>query len=194
MIAAATPMCLPSGSAASQRSGSQHSGSQRSGSQHSGSQHSGSQHSGRRYAGRRCAGRTGHHANFALSAMYAHRLWIKLWISLGHPAENCSQPEGKAPVTGQLHLAAHSPTARRSPVSHSRCARPRQPRAAQTQVIPGIHRAYDDYQFRYARQINMQVASPEQRPEPGPGPGPDHRTPSNAERHQRRRATGEDRP
>ena len=151
MIAAATPKCLPSGRAPSE---------------HSGSQHSGSQHSGRRYAGPRCAGRTGLDANFALSAMYAHRLWIKLWISLGHPAENCSQPEGKAPVTGQRNTAAHSRTVPRSLVSHSRCARPRRPRAAQTRVIPGIHRPYDDYQFRYGRQIHMQVASAERRPDP----------------------------
>jgi len=189
MIAAATPMGLPSGRAESQDSGSQDSGSQ-----DSGSQDSGSQDSGRSYAGRRYVVRTGHYANFALSAMYAHRLWIKLWISLGHPAENCGQPEGKARVTEQLRPAAHSPTARRSTVSHSRCARPRRPRAAQTRVIPGIHRPYDDYQFRYARQINMQVAPTEQRPEPGPGPGPDHRTPSDTERHKKGRATGEDRP
>jgi hypothetical protein len=34
-------------------------------------------------------------------------------------------------------------------------------------VIPGIHRPYDDYQFRYARQFSMQVASTQRRPYPG---------------------------
>lgn len=136
---------------------------------------------GPRHAGRRYVVRTAHYANFALSAMYAHRLWIKLWISLGHPAENCGQPGGKAPVTEQHRLAAHSRTVPRSLVSHSRCARPQRPRAAQTRVIPGIHRPYDDYQFRYARQIHMQVAPTERRPDPRPGFGLDHRTPSDKE-------------
>jgi hypothetical protein len=151
------------------------------------------QHDGRRYAWGRHVVRTAHYANFALRAMYAHRLWITLWISLGHPAENCSQPEGKAAVTAELRLAAHSRTARLSPVSHSRCARPRRPRAARTQVIPGIHRPYDDYQFRYARQIHMQVASAEQCP-PTSAPIPIQASARTTERHPRRRATGEDRP
>ena len=34
-------------------------------------------------AGRRYVARTAHYANFALRAMYAHRLWINLWIVLG---------------------------------------------------------------------------------------------------------------
>jgi hypothetical protein len=141
MIAAATPMRRASGRARPQ-------------------------YCGRRSADRRYVARTAHYANFALRAMYAHRLWISLWISLGHPAENCSQPEGKAPVTEQRHPAAHSRTMPRSLVSHSRCARPQPPRAAQTRVIPGIHRPYDDYQFRYGRQIHMQVASAERRRDP----------------------------
>jgi hypothetical protein len=31
-------------------------------------------------------------------------------------------------------------------------------------VIPGIHRPYDDYQFRYARQFHIQVAPTVRRP------------------------------
>ncbi len=91
--------------------------------------------------------RTVRYTNFALCAMYAHRLWIKLWISLGHPAENYSEPGGKAAVTELFRRPAHSATRRGTPVSHSCCARPRRSRPAQTLVIPGIHRPYDDYRL-----------------------------------------------
>lgn len=97
------------------------------------------------------AARTTGHANFALSAMYAHRLWINLWMTLGHPAENYSQPGGNKPVTVRDYRGAHSRPERTAPVSHSACARPSRRRPAQTLLIPGIHRPYDDYQFSYVR-------------------------------------------
>jgi hypothetical protein len=97
--------------------------------------------------------------NFTLHAMYAHRLWIKLWMSLGHPAENRSQLGGNAPVTGQRPVPAHRPAARWTPAGHSACARPRRLSPARTPVIPGIHRPYDDYQSSYGSQIKIQVAT-----------------------------------
>src|ERR1700722_6852969 len=99
------------------------------------------------------------HANFAPGTLQAHRLWIKLWIALGHPEENPGQPGGNAVVTGRLPTAAHSLAVVRTRVRHRACARPRRPRPARTPVIPGIHRPYDDYQSSYARQLNIQVAS-----------------------------------
>jgi len=99
------------------------------------------------------------YTNFALHAMYAHRLWIKLWMSLGHPAENRSQPGGNASVTGQRRGPAHRPAARYTPAGHSACVRPRRPSPARRPVIPGIHRPYDDYQSSYGSQIKIQVAT-----------------------------------
>src|ERR1700719_48837 len=113
------------------------------------------------------AARPVRYTNFALSAMHAHRLWINLWISLGHPAENHGRPGGKARVTEWGWSAAHKRAARSTRVRHSSCARPRRSPAAQTQVIPGIHRPYDDYPSSYGRQIKIQVATNERRPTPG---------------------------
>ena len=101
------------------------------------------------------------YANFALHAMHAHRLWIKLWISLGHPAENRSHLVGKPPVTRRGRAAAHSRAARSTRADHRACARLRQPRPARTLVIPGIHRPYDDYQSRYAARSNPSRFPPE---------------------------------
>ena len=97
------------------------------------------------------AARTVAYANFALRAMYAHRLWINLWMSLGHPAENYSQPGGNTSVTGRDCRGAHSRSEGAGHVAHSACARPSPLRPAQTLVIPGIHRPYDDYDFSYGR-------------------------------------------
>jgi hypothetical protein len=113
------------------------------------------------------AARPVRYTNFALCAMHAHRLWINLWISLGHPAENRGRPGGKAPVTEWVWSAAHKRAARSTRVRHSGCARPRPSRAAQTQVIPGIHRPYDDYSSSYGRQIKIQVATNEPPSTPG---------------------------
>src|SRR5262250_2422438 len=38
-------------------------------------------------------------AKFAPHTMYAHRLWISMWMSLGHPEENHTHPGGNAVVT-----------------------------------------------------------------------------------------------
>ena len=90
-------------------------------------------------------------------AMQAHRLWIKLWISLGHPAENRRQPGGNAAVTRLCRLVAHSLAAPRPPAANSTCAHSHMPSPARTPVIPSVHRAYDDYQTSYVRQLNSQV-------------------------------------
>jgi hypothetical protein len=90
-------------------------------------------------------------------AMQAHRLWIKLWISLGHPAENRRQPGGNATVTRQRRLPAHSLRTLRTPATHSACARSHGLSPARTPVIPSIHRPYDDYQTSYVRQLNTHV-------------------------------------
>ena len=89
--------------------------------------------------------------------MHAHRLWINLWMSLGHPEENPVRPGGNQEVNGTGLLAAHRLAARRARDHHRQCARRQGPLAAQIVVIPGIHRPYDDYQFSYARQIPVQV-------------------------------------
>jgi len=52
-------------------------------------------------------------------------------------------------VTTRRRPAAHSRTAGCTRAGHSRCARPHRLLAAQTPVVPGIHRPYDDYQFLY---------------------------------------------
>jgi hypothetical protein len=96
-------------------------------------------------------------AKFALHAMYAHRLWTKLWITLGQPEENSKRPEGNARVTSHRQLPAHSRARRSARVSHSPCAHPHRGLAGQTAVIPGIHRPYDDYQFCIRRQITIKV-------------------------------------
>ena len=85
--------------------------------------------------------------NFAPHAMYAHRLWISLWTDEGHSEENPGRPGGNAGVTSARPAAAHRCTAGCTRAGHRRCARPRRSLAAQTPVIPGIHRPYDDYQF-----------------------------------------------
>jgi hypothetical protein len=38
----------------------------------------------------------------------AHRLWMKLWTSLGRAADNSGQPGGNAGVSGAQHLGVHS--------------------------------------------------------------------------------------
>jgi hypothetical protein len=50
----------------------------------------------------------GVHPNCALHAMYAHRLWIRLWMSLGQQRENSGHPGGNAGVTGTRRVALHS--------------------------------------------------------------------------------------
>ena len=97
-------------------------------------------------------------SNLAPHAMQAHRLWIKLWISLGHPAENQRQPGGNAAVTRRVRFAAHSPASARTQARHSPCAWARPSSPARTAVIPRIHCAYDDYQTSYVSLINPQVA------------------------------------
>ena len=87
------------------------------------------------------------YANFARRTMYAHRLWIRLWITLGHPEENLTHPGGNEAVTSTRPLAAHSRAAAYTRAGHRQCERPHRPLAARTPVIPGIHRPYDDYQF-----------------------------------------------
>jgi len=97
------------------------------------------------------------YAKFALHAMYAHRLWTNLWITLGHPEENSNRPEGNAEVTSHSLTAAHSLAGRSTRVSHSPCARPHRALAGQIVVIPGFHRPYDDYQSCIGRQIQNKV-------------------------------------
>ena len=92
-------------------------------------------------------------AKFAPHTMYAHRLWISLWMSLGHPEENRAHPGGNAAVTPGRTRAAHSPAGRSTRAGHSHCARPQPGLAGRIRVIPGIHRPYDDYQFCYGGQI-----------------------------------------
>jgi hypothetical protein len=96
-------------------------------------------------------------AKFALHTMYAHRLWTKLWMALGHPEENSSRPEGNAGVTSCGTPTAHSHPGRSTAASHSPCARPQHALAGQIVVIPGIHRPYDDYQSCNDRQIQIKV-------------------------------------
>ena len=98
-------------------------------------------------------------AKFALHTMYAHRLWTKLWMALGHPEENSSRPEGNAGVKSCGTPTAHSHPGRSTAASHSPCARPQRPLAGQIVVIPGIHRPYDDYQSCNDRQIKIKVGN-----------------------------------
>lgn len=105
----------------------------------------------------RHSGWSAEYANYAPRTMHAHRLWIKLWISLGQPEENCGQLVGNGAVAASHVRTAHSAADGRSRVGHSRCARPDAVLAGRTRVIPGIHRPYDDYQFCYGREIPTQV-------------------------------------
>jgi hypothetical protein len=89
--------------------------------------------------------------------MHAHRLWIKLWITLGHPEENFIRPEGNAGVTRRGTPAAHSCPARCAHASHRRCAQPQRALAGRIIIIPGIHRPYDDYQICNGRQNQIKV-------------------------------------
>ena len=89
--------------------------------------------------------------------MHAHRLWIKLWITLGHPEENFIRPEGNAGVTRWGTPATHSRPGRCAQASHRRCAQPQRALAGRIVIIPGIHRPYDDYHSCYCRQIQPQV-------------------------------------
>jgi hypothetical protein len=140
-------------------------------------------------------------AKFALHTMHAHRLWTKLWMTLGHPEENSSRPEGNAGVTSCGTPTAHSRPDRSTAASHSPCAQRQRALAGQIVVIPGIHRPYDDYQFCNDRQVQIKVgkhpsrawhtALPPRRPgHSGPIPG----RACNEIPDQIRRATGEDRP
>jgi hypothetical protein len=97
------------------------------------------------------------HANFALHTMHAHRLWIKLWITLGQPEENSNGLEGNAGVTRWGRPAAHSHPGPSTTGSHRRCAHSRRGLAGRIEVIPGIHRPYDDYQSSNERQIYTKV-------------------------------------
>jgi hypothetical protein len=96
-------------------------------------------------------------ANLALHTMHAHRLWIKLWITLGQPEENSNGLEGNAGVTSWGMPATHSHPGPSTTASHSRCAHSRRGLAGRIDVIPGIHRSYDDYQFSNARQIHIKI-------------------------------------
>jgi len=87
-------------------------------------------------------------------ALQAHRLWIKLWISLGHLAENRRQPGGNGVVAGRGYAAAHSLDAPPAQARHSACAPLRWPSPARTKVIPRVHSAYDDYQTSYLSNTN----------------------------------------
>jgi len=115
-------------------------------------------------------------AKFALRTMHAHRLWTKLWMTLGHPEENSNRPEGNAGVTSHGSTTAHSYPDRFTPANHSPCAQPQRTLAAQTVVIPGIHRPYDDYQFCNDRQIQIKAGSHPCRAWPAAVPphGPGH--------------------
>jgi hypothetical protein len=96
-------------------------------------------------------------AKYALLTMHAHRLWIRLWIALGHPEENSNRPGGNARVTSRGTPAAHRHPYRSITASHSRCAQPQCTLAGRTGVIPGIHRPYDDYQSCNDMQIHIKV-------------------------------------
>jgi hypothetical protein len=98
------------------------------------------------------------HAKFALRTMHAHRLWIKLWITLGHPEENCNRPEGNARVTSAPRPEAHSHRSQSTATGHNPCAQSQRALAGRIVVIPGIHRPYDDYQSCNDRQIQIKVA------------------------------------
>ena len=100
-------------------------------------------------------------ANFALHTMHAHRLWIKLWITLGQPEENSNGLEGNAGVTPSDMSAAHSRPGPSTTGSHSRCAHSQRALAGQMNLIPGIHRPYDDYHFRYQQYIHTKAGSPD---------------------------------
>jgi len=116
------------------------------------------------------------HAKYALLTMHAHRLWIRLWITLGHPEENSNRPGGNAGVTRRGTPTAHSHPYRSITSSHSRCAQPQRGLAGRIAVIPRIHRPYDDYQFCNGKQIQIKVGK---RPSGAcraalPPCGPDH--------------------
>jgi hypothetical protein len=96
-------------------------------------------------------------AKLAPHTMYAHRLWISMWMSLGHPEENQVHPGGNAVVTSRRTPSAHSLPGRRTRAGHSHCAQPQLGLAGRTRVIPGIHRPYDDYQSCYDTHIPTQV-------------------------------------
>jgi hypothetical protein len=96
-------------------------------------------------------------AKLAPHTMYAHRLWISMWMSLGHPEENHTHPGGNAVVTPRRTPSAHSLPGRRTQAGHSHCAQPQLGLAGRPRVIPGIHRPYDDYQSCYDRHIPTQV-------------------------------------
>jgi hypothetical protein len=97
------------------------------------------------------------YANFAVHTMHAHRLWIKLWITLGQPEENSNGPEGNAGVTPWCMYASHSHPCPSTTGSHTRCAHSQPALAGRTKVIPGIHRPYDDYQSSNDRQTHINV-------------------------------------
>jgi hypothetical protein len=97
-------------------------------------------------------------AKFAPHTMHAHRLWITMWMSLGHAGENRAHPGGNAAVTSRRTPAAHSRASRRTHAGHSHCAWSGRGLAGQIRVIPRIHHPYDDYQFCNDRQIPTQVA------------------------------------
>jgi hypothetical protein len=99
------------------------------------------------------------YANFALHTMHAHRLWIRLWITLGQPEENSNGPEGNAGVTPGGMFASHSHPGPSTTGNHSRCAHSRRGLAGRIDLIPGIHRPYDDYQSSNDRQIHTKVST-----------------------------------
>jgi hypothetical protein len=86
--------------------------------------------------------------------MHAHRLWKTLWMSVGYTEENRSQPEGNRVVAARHSPAAPSLTGMWPNAGHMHCGRPRGYLPAQTPVIPGIHRPYDDYQSFLVTDLN----------------------------------------
>jgi len=141
------------------------------------------------------------YAKFALHTMHAHRLWIKVWITLGHPEENSIRPEGNAGVKAGGSAAAHSRPGPSTAAVHTGCGWPRRTLAGRIVVIPGIHRPYDDYQSCNDTHIHIKVGKRPRRAcsvaLPPRGPGDSRANPGRAYHEipdQIRRATGEDRP
>lgn len=103
-----------------------------------------------------------------MNAIHAHRLWINLWTSLGHPAENSGQPGGNAMAAERRRMTPHRSALHQATGDHSPCALAHRRLPARTLLIHGIHRPYDDYRTRYGNDINTQVGPGAQRGRPTP--------------------------
>jgi hypothetical protein len=75
-------------------------------------------------------------------------------MSLGYAEENRSQPEGNGVVAPRRTSVTPSLTGRQTQADHIVCGRPHGHLPAQTPVIPGIHRPYDDYQSFSVTDLN----------------------------------------